>query len=165
LFVTESCVCWINENGQGFTLRYPEISLHAVSRDLTSFPHPCLYVMVDAKLNAFAKDNMNRRNGDAANVPDDSDEEDDEEGGITEVRFVPEKADSLDLMYQAMSDGNILHPDEDDSFSDEEGCEEDDDKEGDVANDGTTENAESMDHSSEGQFENADDDPGTDTMK
>lgn len=41
-------VCWVAESGQGFTLDYPSISLHAVSRDLSSFPNECLYLMLDA---------------------------------------------------------------------------------------------------------------------
>lgn len=35
------------ENGQGFSLEYPDISLHAVSRDLNTFPDECLYLMVE----------------------------------------------------------------------------------------------------------------------
>lgn len=45
-----SCVAWISGAGQGFTLEYKKISLHAVSRDLTAFPHECLYLMVEGKL-------------------------------------------------------------------------------------------------------------------
>jgi len=160
LIITESCVCWINENGQGFTLSYPEISLHAISRDVTSFPHLCLYVMVDAKLNGFAKDDVNGGSGDAA---EDSDEDDDESDSITEVRFVAEKADSLDVMYQALSDGNILHPDADDSFSDEEDDDENE-AEGTAVDGVSTEHGDSMDQDREGQFENADDEPTTDPM-
>jgi len=162
LFITESCVCWINENGQGFSLRYPEISLHAVSRDVSSFPRPCLYVMVDAKLNAFGKERSASGGvGDDVNGGDDEDD-DDEGDSITEVRFVPENSASLDLMYQAMSDGNILHPDEDDSFSDDD--ESDENEESEHTGDATAARGECMDDGSEGQFENAEDDPGTDKM-
>jgi Regulator of volume decrease after cellular swelling len=35
------------EGGQGFALEYPQISLHAISKDLTHFPDECLYLMVD----------------------------------------------------------------------------------------------------------------------
>lgn len=34
-------------DGQGLSLPYPAISLHAVSRDLNAFPHECLYLMID----------------------------------------------------------------------------------------------------------------------
>lgn len=35
---------------QGFSLEYPHISLHAISRDEQAHPRQCLYVMVDAKV-------------------------------------------------------------------------------------------------------------------
>ena len=43
-------VLWLNTAGQGFGLQYPNISLHAVSRDTSAFPHECLYLMVEGKL-------------------------------------------------------------------------------------------------------------------
>jgi nucleotide-sensitive chloride channel 1A len=36
-----------NGNGQGFSLEYPMISLHAISRDLTNFHSECLFLMID----------------------------------------------------------------------------------------------------------------------
>lgn len=43
-----SRVSWMSDDGRGFSLEYPAVSLHAISRDLASFPHECLYVMVEA---------------------------------------------------------------------------------------------------------------------
>lgn len=108
LYITESCVSWLSESGQGFMLEYPKISLHAVARETSSFPKPCLYVMVDGRL-----DDEEKADGD-------SEDEEEDEDQITEVRFVPEDATALDLMHQAVCDGNILHPDPDDSLSDED---------------------------------------------
>ena len=60
------------------TLQYPSISLHAVSRDLSTFPHPCLYILYCP-----------------LDTDDENDDDDDpnEEGSpiekITEIRFVP----------------------------------------------------------------------------
>ena len=45
-----SCVSWMSTAGQGFSLQYPAISLHAISKDLSAFPHECLYLMVDGDL-------------------------------------------------------------------------------------------------------------------
>ena len=45
-----SQVSWLNSGGQGFGLEYPNISLHAVSRDVSSFPSECLYLMVEGRL-------------------------------------------------------------------------------------------------------------------
>ena len=110
LYIAESSVTWLNEEGQGFLLEYPSISLHAVSRDLTSFPRPCLYVMVDGKLD-MNEDVISSDDDDVTNDPEPS---------ITEIRFVPANPDSLDAVFSAMSDCQVLHPDEDASFSDEE---------------------------------------------
>ena len=47
LMITTSRVVWMPSNGQqrvqGFSLFYQAIAMHAVSRDTTDFPHPCLY--------------------------------------------------------------------------------------------------------------------------
>ena len=43
-------VSWFNVSGMGFCLDYQSISLHAISRDLTSYPKEHLYVMVNSKL-------------------------------------------------------------------------------------------------------------------
>uniref|UniRef100_A0A8C9PTA4 Methylosome subunit pICln n=1 Tax=Spermophilus dauricus TaxID=99837 RepID=A0A8C9PTA4_SPEDA len=39
---------WLDGSGLGFSLEYPTISLHAVSRDLNAYPQEHLYVMVNA---------------------------------------------------------------------------------------------------------------------
>ena len=42
---------WVdNDTQQGFSLEYPHISLHAISRDEQVHPRQCLYIMVDAKV-------------------------------------------------------------------------------------------------------------------
>ncbi|KAJ1368583.1 hypothetical protein KIN20_029741 [Parelaphostrongylus tenuis] len=49
LCVAESQVTWIcRRTGLGFSLTYPSIVLHAVSTDLSTFPHECIYIVVDA---------------------------------------------------------------------------------------------------------------------
>ena len=58
-----SCVAWQKEDdGQGFSLQYPAISCHAVSRDLSSFPHECLYLMIDGKLSGAVCQNTSASN-------------------------------------------------------------------------------------------------------
>ena len=42
---------WFDGTGMGFSLEYPTIGLHAISRDLGTYPQEHLYVMVNAKLN------------------------------------------------------------------------------------------------------------------
>jgi len=59
LIIAESSLSWLAESereedtsshGQGFSLEYPNISLHAISKDLTTFPRECLYLMVDPQV-------------------------------------------------------------------------------------------------------------------
>jgi len=109
LYITEGCVRWISNEGQGLTLTYPSISLHAVSRDTSSFPHECLYLMVDSE------DDANEGSG-AGGDASDSEEE---AGGPFEVRFVPQDKGTLDLLYKSMCDCQMLHPDPEDAQSDE----------------------------------------------
>ncbi|XP_053417145.1 methylosome subunit pICln isoform X2 [Nycticebus coucang] len=49
LYIAESRLSWLDGSGLGFSLEYPTISLHAVSRDLNAYPREHLYVMVNAK--------------------------------------------------------------------------------------------------------------------
>uniref|UniRef100_A0A663EQN8 Methylosome subunit pICln n=1 Tax=Aquila chrysaetos chrysaetos TaxID=223781 RepID=A0A663EQN8_AQUCH len=49
LYIAESRLSWLENSGVGFSLDYPTISLHAVSRDLNAYPWEHLYVMVNAK--------------------------------------------------------------------------------------------------------------------
>lgn len=118
LFVAENAVYWIDDNGQGFTLDYPSISLHAISRDLTCFPCECVYLMLDAEFQG----NQFSGNGVAAHVAEtDEEEADEDEQIITELRFVPQDKSTLDSIFQALSECQALHPDEEDYFSDEDG--------------------------------------------
>ena len=49
--IFSSRLSWVNsESGQGFSLEYPHISMHAVSKDPAAFPQECLYLMLDTKL-------------------------------------------------------------------------------------------------------------------
>lgn len=49
-FVHNSRLTWTSVDGsQKICLDYPDISLHAISRDLNNFPHECLFLLVDAK--------------------------------------------------------------------------------------------------------------------
>lgn len=115
LYITEGCVRWIGGDGQGLTLHYPSISLHAISRDTSSFPHECLYLMVDSDEEAHDEGGS------------DSEEE---QGGPYEVRFVPQDKGTLDLLYKSMCDCQKLHPDpqddapgDDDYYGDEDDAE------------------------------------------
>ncbi|KAG8430297.1 hypothetical protein GDO86_018034, partial [Hymenochirus boettgeri] len=50
LFLSSSRLSWLNDSGLGFSLEYPTISLHAISKDTAAYPAEHLYVMVNTKL-------------------------------------------------------------------------------------------------------------------
>lgn len=108
LYIAESRVSWRSDAGEGFSLEYPAISLHAVSKDTSTFPHPCLYLMIDAKLD------------DEEEGSDNSSEGGDDSGAMTEIRFTPQNTESLDAMFHAMSDCQALHPDQEADSSEED---------------------------------------------
>ncbi|XP_075707480.1 methylosome subunit pICln [Rhinoderma darwinii] len=122
LFIAESRLSWLNGSGLGFSLEYPSISLHAISRDTAAYPEEHLYVMVNTKLadsdakDAKMKDEAGEDNGEAEGEEDD----DDDEEPITEIRFVPENKSDLGEMFSAMCDCQALHPDPEDEDSDDD---------------------------------------------
>uniref|UniRef100_A0A3Q3W4P7 Methylosome subunit pICln n=1 Tax=Mola mola TaxID=94237 RepID=A0A3Q3W4P7_MOLML len=50
LYVAETHLSWFDGSGMGFSLQYPTIGLHAISRDVSTYPQEHLYVMVNGKL-------------------------------------------------------------------------------------------------------------------
>ncbi|XP_072750189.1 methylosome subunit pICln [Anoplolepis gracilipes] len=175
-YVTESVLSWMdNDTQQGFSLEYPHISLHAISRELR--PRQYLYVMVDTKVDlpdmplTLSPENISENK-------DDENEDDVDENEVdvdmTEMQFVPDNTNNLELMFQAMNACQALHPDPQDSFSDDdiyEDAEEEREYEEIGAGDapcilpeqmGTnytgTETEEAMDIEA-GQFEDAEEDP------
>jgi len=115
LYISESRVSWVGIQGQGFSLEYKHVALHAVSRDLTQFHQECLYLMIDVRLVDEEGTPMSTPN---TSGDDDSGNEE-SEGGMTEIRFVPDDAASLDAMFAQMSECQALHPDTDDSGDEE----------------------------------------------
>uniref|UniRef100_I3IYX7 Methylosome subunit pICln n=1 Tax=Oreochromis niloticus TaxID=8128 RepID=I3IYX7_ORENI len=112
LYVAETRLSWFDSSGLGFSLEYPSIGLHAISRDVSAYPQEHLYVMVNGKLNS-------------EKAADDDD--DDHDGSSDEIRFVPSDKAALESMFSAMCECQALHPDpeDDDSDNDFEGEEYD----------------------------------------
>lgn len=104
LFIAEDKLTWRSNNGNGIVLYYPSMAVHAISKDTSTFPHECMYVMYNEAL---------------LSANNDADSEDDDEAEISEVRFIPSDSDSLKKMYDAMCDCQCLHPDEEDSDFDD----------------------------------------------
>ncbi|XP_046869679.1 methylosome subunit pICln [Hypomesus transpacificus] len=125
LLIAETRVSWFNVSGMGFCLDYQSISLHAISRDLTSYPKEHLYVMVNSKLKANGEKENIIEDADDQSESSDEDCNDDSTSQVTEIRFVPSDEASLEAMFTALTDCQALHPDPDESDSDLEGDEYD----------------------------------------
>ncbi|CAO2613762.1 Methylosome subunit pICln, partial [Lemmus lemmus] len=110
LYIAESRLSWLDGSGLGFSLEYPTISLHAVSRDPNAYPREHLYVMVNTRFGEESKESLS-----------DEDEEDGDEDvePITEFRFVPSDKSALEAMFTAMCECQALHPDPEDEDSDD----------------------------------------------
>ncbi|XP_026194795.1 methylosome subunit pICln isoform X2 [Anabas testudineus] len=127
LYVAETRLSWFDGSGMGFSLEYPAIGLHAISRDVSAYPQEHLYVMVNGKLSDENEAEMTEKTEAAAAADDDEGDEDDDgssgggddgdEGVITEIRFVPSDKGALESMFSAMCECQALHPDPEDEDS------------------------------------------------
>jgi len=133
LYVSESRVSWVGDAGHKFSLEYPHISLHAVSRDTTTFPFAeNIYLMIDVRL--VDHESTPTPTSTPETSEDESDDPDDP--GMTEIRFVPDNVAKLQDIFKAMSDCQMLHPDPEDENEDEDDDDlQDDGADGDQAGD------------------------------
>lgn len=148
LHISEARVTWVGDASVGqhtFSLEYNHIALHAISRDVTVFPNTeCLYLMIDAKL-------VDSEPSTPRSTPETSDDEDEDgEGGMTEIRFSPDDKSKLQSMFTAMSQCQALHPDQEaaedaEDEEEEDGGGEEDDENGDGMYDDAEENEEGAD--------------------
>ncbi|KAI8433557.1 hypothetical protein MSG28_015583 [Choristoneura fumiferana] len=117
LYITENNVVWgggVGANGGASTtisLLYPNISLHAIQRE----PVPALFVVLGHELRL---PELNQGAGDANE--DDDDEFDADDPPSTNLLFVPANETDLQPMYQAMIQGQTLHPDPQDELDDDD---------------------------------------------
>ena len=104
LEINENVIEWKNDT-KTLKFNYLSISLHAISRETTKFPHQCIYCLVDSE-------------------PETTEDNRDPENPVSEVRFVPEDNTSIQPIYDAITTCQELHPDPNEEFSEEEGNEE-----------------------------------------
>jgi nucleotide-sensitive chloride channel 1A len=114
LHLTNQRIVWLGPEEQniGYSIDYPFIAVHAVSRDPASWPEPCLYCQL--------------RTEDSANA------DEDEEPEIPEMRFVPADAGHLQNMFVAFSEMSALNPDPNDEQANDESSDEDDEDDDDI---------------------------------
>lgn len=90
LYVIESLLAFVSASGAGFTIQYPTITLHAISRAESG---PSIYCQLDE-----------------SNSPNQGD---DEVTDMRELSIVPVSHDSLESIFEALSVCAALHPDPD----------------------------------------------------
>jgi nucleotide-sensitive chloride channel 1A len=108
LFIAENAISWIGSGSsvEGFRILYPDMVLHAVSRDRDLCASDCIYIMVNGALEA-EQDEPNPNS------------EADEEEEMTEIRFIPEDPSHLQQFYDTISECNLLHDPPQSSSSDD----------------------------------------------
>ncbi|CDS37187.1 chloride channel nucleotide sensitivea [Echinococcus multilocularis] len=139
LVVKESSIDWDGEN-RHFSLLYPNICLHAVSRDPyggdenVKFPYPHVFLMVDGERVWSNGEPPLSSHGDNGMEVDDEENGDEEEGVYAadeekttfNLRFVPADQRDLDDLYTAIAECQALNPDPEDLSEDEFGSIHDD---------------------------------------
>lgn len=91
-----SALSWTSDDqSEQISLEYPDISIHAISRDTSSFPHECVYLLHCS----------------AEEEEDEEEEEEDDEGvgkggmegndsgKMTEIRLVPPDSSQCELRF------------------------------------------------------------------
>lgn len=143
-----SAITFIEPSGtSNFTLQYPEIVVHGISRDTTHFPRPCIYMILSVASNGACLDSHRVHKWTihltelATTAPAAASESDDEESDsrITEMRLVPADTGAckllpekqcawtmhlcyfaVDNIYAAIAHCSSLHPDEEQQGDDED---------------------------------------------
>jgi len=101
--VTRTRLSWVMESGQTFSLPYPSINMHSISRDKTNFAHECLFLMVEGDLRGKAEAIMKGESPASSK---------DEEDLLSDMRFVLQDSTQLQSLFDCMSDCQALHEDE-----------------------------------------------------
>mmetsp|Transcript_120590 Transcript_120590/g.257531 ORF Transcript_120590/g.257531 Transcript_120590/m.257531 type:complete len:201 (+) Transcript_120590:68-670(+) len=109
LHLTNRRIVWLGSPNTaiGYAFDYPFVTLHAVSRDKSAWPEPCLYCQL--------------RSEDEENQGDDE-----EEPEIPEMRFVPADAGHLQNIFTVFSEMSALNPDPQDTQAGDSSSEDDD---------------------------------------
>ncbi|CAH1099017.1 unnamed protein product [Psylliodes chrysocephalus] len=120
LFVSESTLCWRQREDIGFTIGYPSISLHAISKDTNIHPKDCVYIMTDGHITMPGE------------LPPPKEEDDDSDcesnADISEILLIPANDESISQIYEAIKICQELNPDPmDDEDDDNEDLSEDND--------------------------------------
>ncbi|XP_067633431.1 methylosome subunit pICln [Eurosta solidaginis] len=152
LYISQNSLGWQADNmSEGISISWKQISVHGIS----SSPSKCIYFMLDHNLewrgvyDKATRESANNRNGHGGPVnnddlevvpmeehPDNENDEDVDEGNatdeddngdnLTECWLIPDDVNTVETMFQAMTDCQALHPDSADSISEESDFMDDD---------------------------------------
>ncbi|KAJ7220026.1 regulator of volume decrease after cellular swelling-domain-containing protein, partial [Mycena pura] len=100
LYIIESVLVFMSSTGRAFQIEYPAITLHAVSRAEAG---PSIYCQLD--------EHAGEPEGAASN---------DEMDDMRELSIIPQTAESLEPIFEALSRCAALHPDKDATASDDD---------------------------------------------
>ncbi|PPQ95719.1 hypothetical protein CVT26_008362 [Gymnopilus dilepis] len=107
LFVLTSVLVFMSNAGTGFQVEYPAITLHAVSRGESG---PSIYCQLDEQYGAA--------NGTANGAGGGAGDDEDAVAEMRELSIVPQSAESLEAIFEALSQCASLHPDPQDDEDD-----------------------------------------------
>ncbi|XP_055849601.1 methylosome subunit pICln [Episyrphus balteatus] len=115
LYVNQDSLEWMPaDRPEGLSILWKQISVHGVAPN----PVKCIYFMLDHKLvwdGVYGDIVIPNGNG----VNDDESEDDEESNSdqMTEMWLIPNDPNTVDSIYQAMTDCQALHPDSAESIS------------------------------------------------
>ncbi|GFQ74089.1 methylosome subunit pICln [Trichonephila clavata] len=115
LYISKSTLCWLSTSGQGFSLLYPSISIHAISRDVNNFPEPCIFMIVSDKIDEDPNELSSAIN--SMNVSSNDDEEEEESHKLL---FVPDDLNMLQAVFTAIKECSALNPGPKDEYMDDD---------------------------------------------
>ncbi|CAG8636852.1 23689_t:CDS:2 [Cetraspora pellucida] len=102
LYVTESKLYFFSrDTNNGLAIDYPSIIMHAISRQALDDTGPCIYTQLDIEPNSLTSANQSTENP----------TEDGDRDEMTEMKFIPDDTNSLDAIFEALSECAALHPD------------------------------------------------------
>ncbi|XP_031620446.1 methylosome subunit pICln [Contarinia nasturtii] len=123
LYITENYLRW-QETGreEGISIAWESITLHAISNEPNV---KCIYIMLDVHIDyprsqGNGHDERMAQDGDIEEDDDDEGTCEDEEPPMTEIWYTPHDENRIEEIFEAMKHCQSLHPDPNDSFSEEE---------------------------------------------
>eukprot|EP00898_Chlorokybus_atmophyticus_P000788 jgi/Chlat1/170/Chrsp1S00230 len=120
LYITTKRLAWLSDaslqTGYAVDLRF--LTVHAVSRDLESFPQPCIYAQIyseddeDGDMHESDEEEVDDdRQGAAAQPPAGANGVMGNVTGVAEIRFIPEDPSLLNHIFGVLSECAALNPD------------------------------------------------------